>query len=150
MNSFYLVIELLRSQLAKDIDVNTITHGVVNNVDIDKKNIFPLAHIGIVSSPIQDGVILFSFEIHVLDQRNISKKPVTDKFLGNDNELDNLNTCHAVLNRLITWLKLQRNDYDIELVSASELLPVQFDFTNILDGWYSTVQVSIPNNIIVC
>ena len=98
-----------------------------------------------------EGLIVFTFNIHILDIRNISKKPITDKFLKNDNELDNLNTCFAITNKFLTKLRLQRNDDDIELYASSTPTPVEFQFTNLLDGWVFDVQLSIPNNNIeVC
>jgi hypothetical protein len=74
----------------------------------------------------------------------------TDKFLKNDNELDNLNTCFAVLNRLIMDLKLQRNDLDIELLNEPSLLPVIYEFKDTLDGWTVDLQLSITNEVTVC
>lgn len=150
MNSYYKVVELLRIRLVSNPDVNTILHCVPENIDIDKKNIYPLAVINPVNSTFQEGVIIFDFEIYSLDQRDISKKQTTDKFVGNDNEIDNLNACHNVLNDLITWLRLQRNNEDIELFNNPTLTPIQMQFTNLLDGWVTNVQLSIPNLIEVC
>jgi hypothetical protein len=146
MNSFYKVVEFLKSHFENDNFVHTITHGVINDIDIDKKNIFPLTHFSVTGSQVVEGMIVFNFTIWVLDIRNISKKPLTDKFLKNDNELDNLNTCFAIANRFLTKLRLQQNDDDIELFANSNPTPIQYDFSNILDGWEFEVQLSIPNN----
>lgn len=151
MNSFYKVVEFLKSHFQNDTFVHTITHGVIEDIDVDKKNIFPLVHFQVTSAQIVEGLIVFTFQIHVLDIRNISKKPITDKFLKNDNELDNLNTCFAITNKFLTKLRLQRNSDDIELFANSTPTPVEFQFTNLLDGWVFDVQLSIPNNNIeVC
>ena len=151
MNSFYKVVEFLKSHFENDIFVHTITHGVIEDIDVDKKNIFPLVHFQVTSAQIVEGLIVFTFQIHILDIRNISKKPITDKFLKNDNELDNLNTCFAITNKFLTKLRLQRNDDDIELYASSIPTSVEFQFTNLLDGWVFDVQLSIPNNNIeVC
>jgi hypothetical protein len=75
---------------------------------------------------------------------------VREKFLGNDNELDNLNTCHAILNHLITKLKLQYNDYDVELLNEPNLIPMLLQFSNQLDGWQTTLTLGIKNEVIVC
>lgn len=150
MNSFYKVVDFLKGHFESDSFVHTITHGVVNDVDIDKKNIFPLVHFSINNAQVIEGLIVYTFTIWVLDIRNFSKKPITDKFLKNDNELDNLNTTFAIANRLLTKLRLQRLPNDIELFANSTLEPVQFDFSNILDGWQFDIQLSIPNDIEVC
>lgn len=150
MNSFYKVVDFLKGHFESDSFVHTITHGVVNDVDIDKKNIFPLVHFSINNAQVVEGLIVYTFTIWVLDIRNISKKPITDKFLKNDNELDNLNTCFAIANKFLTKLRLQRLPNDIELFANSTLEPIQFDFSNVLDGWQFDVQLSIPNDIEVC
>ena len=151
MNSFYKVVEFIKRHFENDIFVHKITHGVIEDIDVDKKNIFPLVHLSIISAQVLDGIIVYTFRIWALDIRNISKKPITDKFLKNDNELDNLNTCFAICNKFLTRVKLQRMPNDIELQAMSTLEPVQYEMSNTLDGWQFDVQLSIPNNNIeVC
>lgn len=151
MREFYKVVDYLKTTLSNDINVHTITHGLRSMTDIDKKNIFPLVHLQVTSSTVSNSMATFIFEIAVVDLRNISKQPVTDKFLGNDNELDNLNTCHAVLNRLVSILQNQNNDYAIQLVNVPNLQPIIFEESNLLDGWRCDLELVIPNNeIVVC
>jgi hypothetical protein len=151
MREFYKVVDYLKTTLEADVNVHTITHGLRSMMDIDKKNIFPLVHFQVLSSTPNNGSVTFSFEIAVVDLRNISKQIVTDKFLSNDNELDNLNTCHAVLNRLVAILINKNNDYAIQLVNAPTLQPIIFEESNLLDGWRTDLELVIPNNeIIVC
>ena len=151
MRGFYLTIDYLKSVLESDINVHTITHGLRSMVDIDKKNIFPLAHLQILSSNSDTNRLTFTFEVAVVDQRIISKQLVTDKFLSNDNELDNLNTCHAVLNRLISTLRNSQNEWNIDLNNEPNLQPIIFEESNLLDGWRTEIELIIPNNeITIC
>lgn len=151
MREFYTVIDFLKGLLQEDINVHTILHGLKSTMDINKKNIFPIAHIQVTNSIIQSGYVGFTFEVVCVDIRNISKQMVTDKWLGNDNELDNLNTTHAVLNRLLTKLRNTRNDFKIELNNEPNLQPIIFEETNLLDGWRTEIELIIPNNEInVC
>ena len=125
--------------------MNTITQGtdIIDNV---KKNIFPLAHINILNASAPGQSNTFTFEIAVLDIRNVSKVKSNNKFLGNDNEIDNLNTCHAIINYALTKMQLARNEFDIEIETISELSPILLEFTNMLDGWKVNLTLSIPNN----
>jgi hypothetical protein len=151
MRGYYLTIELLKELLQEDVNVHTIVHGLKSGMDINKKNIFPLAHLQVTSSTADNQFISFTFEVAVVDLRNISKKIVTDKWLQNDNELDNLNTCHAVLNRLVTKLRLQNNPDKIQLNNMPTLTPIIFEDMNLLDGWRTELELIIPNNEInVC
>ena len=145
--NFYRVINYLKEQLNSDIDVNTIVHGEAPE---NKKDIFPMAHLMVTGSSFPPGQCAFNFTVQVLDIRNVSKKISTDKFLKNDNELDNLNTCFEVINSLIMDLKLQRNDLDIELLNDPTPLPVFYEFKDTLDGWTVELQLSITNDITVC
>lgn len=151
MREFYKVVDYLKTTLEEDINVHTITHGLRSMTDINKKNIFPLVHLQVLSSTPNNGSVSFTFEVAVVDLRNISKQLVTDKFLSNDNELDNLNTCHAILNRLITKLINQNNEYNIQLATAPTMQPIIFEESNLLDGWRVDLELLIPNNeTVVC
>lgn len=151
MKAFYDIINYLKEQLESDIDVNTVTHGTPEQLDNgNKKDIFPIAHIQVIDSILPSGLVVFTFDVGVLDQRNINKFQSTDKFLRNDNELDNLNTCHTVLARLISRLRTQLNDLDIELYNEPTIRPIIFEYANTLDGWFASIQLSIPNRIPLC
>lgn len=151
MREFYKVVDYLKTTLEADVNVHTITHGLRSMIDIDKKNIFPLVHLQVTSSSVDASNVTFTFEIAVVDLRNISKVPVTNKFLSNDNELDNLNTCHAVLNRLVSLLRNTNNEFSIDLGNAPTLQPIIFEDSNLLDGWRTDLELIIPNNEInVC
>ena len=143
MRSFYQAIDYIKATLESAPLLTTITHGtdIIDNV---KKNIFPLAHINVLSSSVSTGVVTFVFEVACVDIRNMSKVQVTDKFF--DNELDNLNTCHAILNYMITKMRLRRNDDDIELVNDPTLQPILMAFTNALDGWRCEIELQVPND----
>jgi hypothetical protein len=151
MREFYKVVDYLKTTLSNDVNVHTITHGLRSMMDIDKKNIFPLVHLQVTSSTVSNSMATFIFEVAVVDLRNISKQQVSNKFLGNDNELDNLNTCHAVLNRLVSILQNQNNNDAIQLVNTPTLQPIIFEDSNLLDGWRTDLELIIPNNeIVVC
>ena len=140
MNQYYTCLNFIRESLTGAPFINTIT-----------QNIFPLAHINILNASAPGQSNTFTFEIAVLDIRNVSKVKSTDKFLGNDNEIDNLNTCHAIINYALTKMQLSRNEHDIEVENISDLSPLLMDFTNMLDGWKCEITLSIPNNeMMVC
>jgi hypothetical protein len=47
---------------------------------------------------------------------------------------------------MITQMRLQRNDQDIELQNDPTLQPILLAFTNALDGWKCDIEISVPNN----
>ena len=150
MNQFYLTVDLLKTRLEANLNVNTTLFGRTEDKDLYKKNIYPIAHIVPVSANSTSRVSTFSFEIAALDQRDLSKKIATDKFEGNDDLQDNLNVTYTILNDLISWLQRQNNDNMIELVSVSEFQPLLFKDYNLLDGWVVRIELQLPNNIDIC
>ena len=77
-----------------------------------------------------------------------NKEINVDKFWGNDNEVDNLNGCLAVLNRLWGYM---HKDFGENNITSSE--NPSFDKLtgygkNYLDGWLLTFDVEMPNTTI--
>src|SRR5690349_14276946 len=88
--------------------VKTITQGDFADVDLNKKNIFSLLHVSIGNASFpSDGVIRFNVQLGCFDIRDINKAIDTDKYYGNDNEIDNLNSTLEVLNRI--WLLMLKD-----------------------------------------
>lgn len=139
--------QLLRyfKQIGKP-EVNTITQGNFADIDLDRKNIFPLLHVSIGNASFPSPqVVRFDVQLGCFDIRDINKEINTDKYYGQDNEIDNLNSTLAVLNRI--WI-LMLEDFEENLITASEN-PTLEQFTesrkNLLDGWIMTFQVDVPN-----
>jgi len=143
-NAVYKGLEVLAGYLNEDIDVTTIMSAEEDEIDFNKKDIFPLANIRFNGANFDNQQM--TFEVTYLDIRDIVKTVITDKFNGNDNRWDNLNQAHAVLNSLVTKLKLRRNEYDIELESTSEPLLIIGGFSNMLDGMSLIITLTYPNN----
>lgn len=151
MRSFYKCVDIIRERLANNDRVSTVMFGAFSEADYQKKNLYPLGVINPIGSGMDDeNVITFDFEIGVMDVRDLSDDEIVDKFYSNDNEIDNLNTCHYILSDLIQYLKTQFNDDNIELTTTTQMTPIIFDGLNILDGWSATITLQIPNPLIVC
>jgi hypothetical protein len=150
-NEFLNTINYLKELLASDTNIKTVTHGVSNDIDLDKKTNYPLAHIQVLNfNPVyQMGMVSFLFEIHILKIRDTVKKPVLDKWLRNDNELDNYNTCVNIANRLFAHLK-NYNTYDIELVGQTTPEIISLEFMNMLDGCKFQIELGITNQVDGC
>jgi len=144
-NAVYKAIELIVSILENDSDVKTITlMENEDSIDFDKKNIYSLVNINLVSANFDDKTL--GFEITALAQRDEVKTVITNKLLGNDNRIDNMTAIHSILNNLCKSLRLNRNEFDIDYVSSTE--PVIFNkaFTNGLDGMTLDIVLNYPDN----
>lgn len=157
MNQFHTCVNEIKIILQANPDVNTVVFGLNEDRDLYKKSIYPLVQINPTAAPwdtasLENGVSTskFTFEIAALDQRNISKQVATEKFDGNDDLQDNLNVTYTILNDLITRLSRSNLESGMSIESMSSALPILFKDHNLLDGWYVTITVQIPNTQWVC
>ncbi len=147
MTEYYDVLNTIKTELDAIPFVTTVTQGSIDDVDLNKQTLFPLAHIITNSATPTLNTMTFNLSVIAMDIVDISKDETTDIFVGNDNELDVLNTQLAVLNRL--YRKIAMADYDIEIANAS-FEPFTERFENYLSGWVLTFDVTIYNDMSVC
>ena len=151
MQGFYNITTKIKETLALDDFVNTITYGDIFEIDLNKQDIFPLSHFIVNSATLNGSVWQFNMSLLCMDIVDESKEDVTDKFLGNDNEQDVLNTQMAVINRLLELLR--RGDLHTELYQlegSPTIEPFVDRFDNKLAGWTLTFDVLIPNGMTIC
>lgn len=149
MKSYYEVLKLIREKLEADPLVHTVTQGDISELDLDKQNIYPLVHIQTGTSVIGLNTITFNLTVYAMDIRDSKNEPRTDKFNGNDNEVDNLNSMLAICNRLFKAIAKLEDSFAINENPTCE--PFYESRTNVLDGWAMSFQIEIPNTeISVC
>ena len=151
MKGFYQVTETIKNQLLSDINVKTVTTGDITNIDLSKQTIFPLSHIIVNNVSNDDNVLRFNLSILAMDIVDVSKEPIVDMFIGNNNEQDVLNTQLAVLNKLAQVLRggtLFQDLYQLE--GTTNLEPFYDRFENEMAGWAMTFDVLVNNDIDIC
>jgi len=151
IRGFYLVLSKIEEQLLADENCNTVTTGDITEVDLNKQTIFPLSHIIINNVSQEERVLRFNITVLSMDIVDLSKEQATDKFVGNNNEQDVLNTQLAVVNKVIAVLRrgtLMQDLYQLDGNASCE--PFYERFENRLAGWASTFDVLIHNDITIC
>tara|TARA_R100001509_G_C4760685_1_gene179618 strand:+ start:140 stop:595 length:456 start_codon:yes stop_codon:yes gene_type:complete len=148
---YYEILTKLQTELNNDALVNTVSSGDIFDVDLSKQTIFPLCHIIVNSATFVDNVIQYNISILSMDVVDESKDETTDKFLGNNNEQDVLNTQISILNRLYEKLRrgnLYDDNYQVDGTPNLEIFVDRFE--NKLAGWTMTVNINTPNVMTVC
>ncbi len=148
---YYEILTKLQTELNNDALVNTVSSGDIFDVDLSKQTIFPLCHIIVNSATFVDNVIQYNISILSMDVVDVSKDETTDKFLGNNNEQDVLNTQLNILNRLYEKLRrgnLYDDNYQVDGTPNLEIFVDRFE--NKLAGWTMTVNINTPNVMTVC
>lgn len=150
IRGYYQLTTTIEKELKSQF-TNTITIGDISSVNLNKQDIFPLAHIIVNSVTAEENVLRFNISILACDIVDQSKDITTDRFTGNDNEQDILNTQLWVLNRLVQRLRkgtLHQDMYQLE--GNPNLTPFHDRFENQLAGWSATMDILIYNDIYIC
>ena len=151
IRGFYQLTETIKSQLLLDININTVTTGDVSDVNLNKQDIFPLAHIIVNNVVVNEQTLDFNISVLACDIVNQSKLETEDIFKGNNDVQNILNTQLAVLNRLIQRLRMGQLHQDMYQLSGSPSLNPFYDrFENQLAGWTATMDIQIYNDIYIC
>lgn len=151
IRGFYQLTETIKDTLLADINCNTVTTGDIYDVNLNKQDIFPLAHIIVNNVTQQEQTLIFNISIIAMDIVDQSKLPTEDRFIGNNNEQDILNTQLAVLNKVIQKLRmgtLYTDKYQLDTDVNCE--PFYDRFENQLAGWTATMDIMIYNDINIC
>ena len=151
IRGFYQLTETIKEQLLLDVNINSVTTGDISDVNLNKQDIFPLGHIIINNVVVDEQILTFNISILACDIVNQSKDLTLDRFKGNDNVQDILNTQLGVLNKLIQRLRMGDLYTDMYQLNGSPSLQPFYDrFENQLAGWTATMDVQIYNDINIC
>ena len=151
MTGYYNLLDKLKAHFDADAIVNTVTQGDIFKVDLSKQTIFPLLHIMVNNCTLDERTTTWNISLIAMDVVDLSKSATTDIFLGNDNEIDVLNTQHAVLNRAYEIIKHGSLAYDLFMVEGTaNLEPFTERFENYMAGWTMTFDVVTPNEMTIC
>lgn len=151
VRGYYQLTQTIREELFSSPFVNTISIGDISKVNLNKQDIFPLSHIIVNSVSVDEQVLNFNISILACDIVEQTKEETTNRFTGEDNEQDILNTQLAVLNKLIQRLRMGDLHQDMyQLDGSPSLTPFHDRFENELAGWSATMNVLIYNDIYIC
>jgi hypothetical protein len=151
MTGYFELLDKLKTHFDADVIVNTVTQGDIFKVDLSKQTIFPLVHIMVNNCTLDERTVTWNISLIAMDIVDLSKSATTNIFLGNDNEIDVLNTQHAVLNRAYEIIKHGSLAYDLFMVEGTASLePFTERFENYMAGWTMTFDVVTPNEMTIC
>lgn len=145
MIAYSQLLKYIKSLAQSEEYINTSTMG--EELDLNKSNIFPLFNVDVTGASFTSNrTVTFDVTMSALDVRSINNESNTDKFYGNDNEIDNHNATISVLNNI--WVKMHR-DFAENNITASDnpsLEMITFSDKNLLDGWSINFTVEMPTS----
>ena len=151
MNSFYNIIDKIKEVVVAEPFNNEITFGDIADIDLKKQSLFPLSHVMVNNSTINNNYVTFNITRFFMDLVDISNEQVTDLYRGNDNRQDILNTQLALATRVIRVL--QKSDLykdKFELINPATCEPFTERFDNMLAGWAVTFDCGTNDEMTYC
>lgn len=148
---FYNVTDKIKEELLKDKFVKTVTYGNIFDVDLKKREMYPLSHMIVNNTTDTGQTLIFNLSIIFMDIVDINKDENIDGFVGNDNEQDVLNTQLAVANKLTAVLRrgtLAKELYKLQ--GDVQLEPFVDRFNDKVAGWTATFSVVTHNKMTAC
>jgi len=150
MKAYTYLIDTLREAF-EDIElVTTVSTGSLDDIDNYKQTLFPLVHIIVNTMSPEANILRFNVTIMSMDIVDISKSATIDKFKGNDNEQEVLNTTGIILIRVAELLRRGELNDRIEIDGNATLEPFTERFENMLAGWAMTLDIILPNEMSIC
>ena len=151
MNSFYRVIDSIKDAVSAEPFNHQVTFGDIADIDLKKQSLFPLSHVMVNNSTINNNYVTFNITIFFMDLVDISNEQVTDLYRGNDNRQDILNTQLALATRVMRIL--QKSDLykdKFELINPATCEPFTERFDNMLAGWAVTFDCGTKDEMTYC
>ena len=152
MIAYYDLTKQLYDYLQADEDINTVLIGNIDEIDTNKKTLFPLAHILIGAVTPFSGFLRFSVTISTMDILDLNNDdPIKGDWKGNDNKQNLLNTMLAVQENLVRYIQkgaMFESGYFLE--GQPTITPFEDRFENLLTGWSMTLTIDVPNTVQKC
>tara|TARA_R110000796_G_scaffold915_3_gene3518 strand:- start:3848 stop:4309 length:462 start_codon:yes stop_codon:yes gene_type:complete len=153
MNNLFKFTDAIKVELESNDLLNSVTMGDLFDIDLLKKNTFPLAHVVMTTASIsaESGVAYLNMSVLLLDMVDESKEEETDHYYGNDNEHYVKNSMFAVATKLVSALtrgKMHTDGYQIGEDVNVEFFSERFE--DKLAGVGLDFSVAIKNTIDIC
>lgn len=150
MREFYTVTKHLNDILLADPDCNSVYMSTsIQEIDINKQNIYPMAYIILGDADIQSNVINFSFNVicfDIVDQLKHGERYRNEVETGDSGNVSEIwNTQLAVTNRMLNTLRRGSDTVNFELLRSSPATPFKNRFENLLAGYSVELTITVPN-----
>lgn len=151
VEAIYRVIETIKDELSTNPFCNKVTLGELTEIDLAKMTMFPLANITLDSVTHKENSLSFQVTITNVDIVDISKDLPQDDIYGNDNLVYIWTNQLYVINRLVARLRESSiNDYIWELDNDPQSDFINKEMENMLAGFQTTINLTLPNDISKC
>jgi hypothetical protein len=151
VEAIYRVIQAMKAELESNPFCNKVTLGELTELDLAKMTMFPLANITMDNVTHSENSLTFQLTIVNVDIVDISKDEIQDNIYGNDNLIYIWTNQLYVINRLVARLRQSTIAIDtMELEGDPQSEFINKEFENMLAGFTTTINLTVPNDINKC
>jgi len=151
VEAIYRVIEAMKDELESNPFCNKVTLGELTELDLAKMTMFPLANITMDNVTHSENSLTFQITIVNVDIVDISKDELVNDIYGNDNLIYIWTNQLYVINRLVARLRQSTIAIDtMELEGDPQSEFINKEFENMLAGFTTTINLTVPNDISKC
>lgn len=151
VEAIYRVIQAMKAELESNPFCNKVTLGELTELDLAKMTMFPLANITMDNVTHSENSLTFQITIVNVDIVDISKDAIQDNIYGNDNLIYIWTNQLYVINRLVARLRQSTIAIDtMELEGDPQSEFINKEFENMLAGFTTTINLTVPNDINKC
>ncbi len=145
---YYDVTTKLREILESDDSINNVLYGSEFDFANDKSNMYPVAIFNVTQSEMTEQTFRFGIDLMCCSLIDVTNEEATDKFVGNDNKMDVLNTLHASVSRAVLMLR----SYDVvqegyQLTTYPVLLPIENEGIHGYSGWETSFVIEVTQDM---
>jgi hypothetical protein len=148
MKSLLNLTNAIKAELTNNKLINSVTFGNIDEVELLKQDIYPLAHVGISTGSISDATSEIEVSILFLDIVDVSNDNEED---FNDSEIYKLNNMLAAATKTTQELKrgnLYEQGYQVEEDADVEFFSDRFE--DKLAGVGLDLNITIQNSVDLC
>jgi len=151
VEAIYRVIDAMKAELESNPFCNKVTLGELTELDLAKMTMFPLANITMDNVTHSENSLTFQITIVNVDIVDISKDELVNDIYGNDNLIYIWTNQLYVINRLVARLRQSTIAIDtMELEGDPQSEFINKEFENMLAGFTTTINLTVPNDISKC
>jgi hypothetical protein len=149
--NYYSAVKYIADQL-RAAGFNTVTFGEIDEVDLQRESIFPLAHIVPESCGIAQQPFTYTFTIIALDTVFFPKGDIKNEiepFFGMDNTQDVLADIHFRLANFGEYIKRGAGEFVLQS-DGLDIDPFKERWESLVSGWVMGITIGGKNYGSIC
>jgi hypothetical protein len=157
MTNYYSFLRFFNNVLLSHPNVTTFTVNEVEDIDLKKQTLFPLAHLVTETMLLNEGKMTYTFTLMVADrvaatnrESSGSDNRLIKTYRGVDNTVDVINTAQMTVADVFAYIKRNTQAMDFTINNDILITPFVEKGPNIIAGVEAQFIVDVPFDVNAC